>query len=85
MKIYSAFPFDGEVYDYFIDFSKREFTKWVALVPIDWKFDSTKPFHSLLIPTPDTVKFKYVLQKLITINKNILVSGDSGVGKSVII
>lgn len=55
------------------------------MVPSDWKFESSKPFHSILVPTSDTVKFKYIISKLISVNKNVLISGESGVGKSAII
>ncbi len=39
LKLLSGFPFEGEIYDYYIDFSKREFKSWNELVP-DWQFDT---------------------------------------------
>jgi dynein heavy chain len=38
-----------------------------------------------LVPTGDTVRYKYLTKKLVQAKKNILVSGETGVGKSVII
>lgn len=38
-----------------------------------------------MVPTGDTVKYKYILGKLVGAKKNCLISGDTGVGKSVII
>jgi dynein heavy chain len=43
------------------------------------------PYFSILVPTADTVKFKYVLEKLLQGRNNCLISGETGVGKSVII
>ena len=39
----------------------------------------------ILVPTADTVKYKYVLEKLLIGKKNCLISGETGVGKSVIV
>jgi len=41
-------------------------------------------FFEILVPTSDTVKFKYVLQTLLHNDNNVLFSGQTGVGKSVI-
>jgi len=37
------------------------------------------------VPTGDTVKYKYLLGKLVGAKKNCLISGETGVGKSVIV
>ena len=51
----------------------------------DFKFDPDVPYFNILVPTSDTVKYKYLLNKLVENKKNCLISGDTGVGKSVII
>jgi len=38
LKIYTSFPFEGDIYDYFIDFERREFKAWNDVVP-DFIFD----------------------------------------------
>ena len=38
-----------------------------------------------MVPTGDTVRYKYLLDKLVGAKKNILISGETGVGKSVIV
>ncbi len=38
-----------------------------------------------MVSTGDTVRYKYLLKKLLQDKKNILISGETGVGKSVII
>jgi dynein heavy chain len=37
-----------------------------------------------LVPTNDTVKYKYILNVLVYSDYNVLLSGETGVGKSVI-
>jgi len=83
LKLLSGFPFEGEIYDYFIDFQKREFKSWNELVP-DWQFDTEQPYFNILVPTPDTVKFKYIADKLISGGNSVLFNGETGTGKSVI-
>ena len=43
------------------------------------------PYFNILVPTADTVKFKYLTEKLIRGSCNVLLTGETGVGKSVII
>lgn len=83
LKFYSSFPYEGEIYDYYIDFKTREFKNWSELVT-EFKYDADVPFFNILVPTNDTVKYKYLFKKLLGGSKNVLLSGETGVGKSVI-
>ena len=51
----------------------------------DWSYDIEVPYFNILVPTPDTVKFKFVLDKLILGGNNVLFNGETGTGKSVIV
>ena len=86
LKIQNNFPFEGEVYDYLVNFEKGKFMMWKELMSgSDWKYHPKQAFFNILVPTADTVKYQYLLKKLIVNEKNALVSGETGVGKSVII
>jgi dynein heavy chain len=50
----------------------------------DWQFDTEQPYFNILVPTPDTVKFKYIADKLICGGNSVLFNGETGTGKSVI-
>jgi dynein heavy chain len=41
-------------------------------------------FFEILVPTSDTVKYKYLLDTLMTAGHNVLITGETGVGKSVV-
>jgi dynein heavy chain len=82
LPIMPEFP-DGDVYDYGID-SMQRFAPWTEQIP-NFKFDKNKSFFEILVPTSDTVKYKYLMQTLSFANYNILITGETGVGKSVII
>lgn len=46
------------------------------------QLDDEARFHDVLVPTVDTVKISYMLEKLFDLQKNVLLTGTSGVGKS---
>jgi dynein heavy chain len=80
--IMPEFP-DGEIYDYGID-SMNKFEPWTEQIP-DFTFDPKKSFFEILVPTADTVKYKFLLSTLMFANFNLLITGETGVGKSVIV
>lgn len=82
LKIMPEFP-DGDVYDYGID-SMCKFAPWSEQIP-DFQYDPRKSFFEILVPTGDTVKYKFLLQTLMFSNFNLLITGETGVGKSVIV
>lgn len=84
LKLYSSFLFDGEVFDYFIDFQKKEFRRWTDILT-EFKYRKEVPYFNILVPTADTVKYKFLLDKLVSGGHSVLISGETGVGKSVII
>lgn len=83
LKIYTSFPFEGDIYDYFIDFEKKEFKSWNDVVP-DFIFDSSVSFFNIIVPTADTYKFGFIINKLMAGGFNVLLTGETGVGKSII-
>ena len=48
-------------------------------------YDPKTPFFSILVPTIDTVRYTALLDMLIQINKQVFFTGNTGVGKSIII
>jgi dynein heavy chain len=41
-------------------------------------------FFEILVPTSDTCKYKFVLRTLVGAGHNVLITGETGVGKSVV-
>ncbi|RYG69461.1 hypothetical protein EON64_02655, partial [archaeon] len=74
----------GGIYDHMIDLQTKEVHKWSTLIP-QFKYDSGAPYFSILVPTMDTTRYRYVLQRLTSAGHNVLFMGETGVGKSVII
>ncbi|XP_058809206.1 dynein axonemal heavy chain 6 [Phymastichus coffea] len=76
-------PPSGELWGLFINTPERRMDVWTKLMPA-FAYDPEQPFFEILVPTVDTVRFGYVMQKLIQVNKPVLLTGGTGVGKSVI-
>lgn len=77
------FPDEGQVFDYGIDPTTHSFEQWSERIP-KFEYNPDASFFSILVPTSDTVKYKFMLDTLLSHDHNVLISGDTGVGKSVI-
>ncbi len=56
---------------------------WEKIVP-KFNYDKTKPYFEMLVPTVDTVRYGFLMDKLLAVNRSVLFTGETGVGKSVI-
>jgi len=87
--------FDKEtIFDYYINPKTRNWENWK---PIEWKVPARLIFSQLLIPTPDSTRAEYIIEKLRTLDDmrserrkevgllNTLLVGGSGTAKTSII
>ncbi|KAF4731031.1 hypothetical protein FOZ62_000444, partial [Perkinsus olseni] len=80
-----SFPRGGSVYDGYVDFVKgSRFLPWEDLVP-KFAYKDTDSYLQLLVPNVDSVRFSYVVDKMLSQQKSVLLTGMTGVGKSVIL
>lgn len=56
---------------------------WEKIVP-KFVYDKTKPYFEMLVPTIDSVRYGYLMEKLVNVKRSVLFTGETGVGKSVI-
>ena len=54
--------------------------QWERIVP-KFQYNKEMPFFEMLVPTVDTVRFGYLLEKLLAVNRSVLYTGGTGVGK----
>eukprot|EP00210_Caulerpa_lentillifera_P003766 g3598.t1 len=74
---------EGSVFDFYIDPEKNEFQSWNKLVP-SFQYMDQLPFSRILVPTTDTVKFSTLLKFFLAVDRSVLSTGQSGVGKTMI-
>lgn len=72
------------MYDFCIDPQYNSFQNWDEL-RTEFKYDKNKSFFEVLVPTADTVKYKFMLRTFVLNGHNVLITGETGVGKSVVI
>jgi len=72
-------------FDYYYDLKKEKiFKPWTNKVP-QFVYDKDLPYFDLMVPTTDTTKYQFCLESLLSIEKPLFFTGNSGVGKSAII
>ncbi|XP_067125111.1 dynein axonemal heavy chain 6 isoform X2 [Centruroides vittatus] len=67
---------------YFIDYSYKRMESWESLVP-NYIYENI-PFFDIVVPTPDTIRFGYLMERCLLLNKSFIFTGPTGVGKSII-
>lgn len=77
------FPYDGNIFNYFIDPILSSFRPWSDLISA-FVLDGDIPLQSTLVPTPETVRLRWFLDILIEKRLPIMLVGNAGSGKSVI-
>ncbi|XP_076764569.1 dynein heavy chain at 16F [Xylocopa sonorina] len=72
-----------DLWDLYVNVPQHRLDVWTDIMS-EFKYDNEIPFFDILVPTVDTVRFGYMMRKLLQINKSVFFTGDTGVGKSVI-
>lgn len=63
-----------------MDFEGKRMDTWERIVP-NFKYNKELSFFDMLVPTVDTVRFGYLMEKLLAVNQSVLYTGSTGVGK----
>ncbi|KAJ3321068.1 Dynein heavy chain 10, axonemal [Boothiomyces sp. JEL0866] len=73
---------DKPLYDYFFDLEELKWVSWNQYVP-SYEHNRQTPFHKILVPTMDTVRHTWLLEKLVRNKKPVLFVGEVGTSKTV--
>ncbi|XP_006738893.2 dynein heavy chain 6, axonemal [Leptonychotes weddellii] len=76
-------PSSGDLWSIHMDFDTKRLDPWERIIPT-FKYSRDVPFFEMLVPTTDTVRFGYLMEKLLAVRHSVLFTGITGVGKSVI-
>ncbi|KAJ1562568.1 Dynein heavy chain 9, axonemal [Cladochytrium tenue] len=77
------FPPSGTVFDYYVDQETKRFLPWTERVPV-YEFDPEIPLSAVLVPTAETTRIRYLLDVLADNGKPVLLIGNAGCGKTVL-
>lgn len=64
----------------YMNFNQKRLETWEAIIP-SFHYDIEQPFFEMLVPTTDTVRYGYLMEKLLSVQRSVLFTGDTGVGK----
>ncbi|XP_047189968.1 dynein axonemal heavy chain 6 isoform X2 [Scophthalmus maximus] len=76
-------PKNGTMWSVYMNFNQKRLETWEAIIP-SFHYDIEQPFFEMLVPTTDTVRYGYLMEKLLSVQRSVLFTGDTGVGKSVV-
>lgn len=51
--------------------------QWVKIIP-GFAYDREAPYFEILVPTQDTVRFGYLMEKLLSVNQAVMFTGGTG-------
>lgn len=77
-------PPDWSLFGCRFDHIRLQWDEWMDTVP-NFVCDTSQPFADLIVPTADSVGYKYVVHALIMIYKHILCVGETGTGKTLVV
>nr|XP_055061459.1 dynein axonemal heavy chain 6 isoform X1 [Misgurnus anguillicaudatus] len=76
-------PSGGDLWSVYMNFDIGCLEPWAKIIPF-FQYNSEIPFFEMLVPTTDTVRYGYLMEKLLSVNHSVLFTGITGVGKSVV-
>ncbi|KAJ3191413.1 hypothetical protein HK101_007802 [Irineochytrium annulatum] len=77
------FPAQGTVFDYFVEAESKRFAPWTDIIP-QYEYDPDMPLSSVLVHTAETTRLRYLLDVLADNGKPVLLIGNAGCGKTVL-
>ena len=78
--VFRQLPNVGDVWGHYVDFDMRRMDAWDRIMHM-FKYNKDMPFFDILVPTVDTVRFGFLLEKLLSVRHSVLFTGETGVGK----
>ncbi|NWI40584.1 DYH17 protein, partial [Picathartes gymnocephalus] len=77
------FPNQGTIFDYYIDPEKKTFNPWDERVP-EFELDPDVPLQAAVVHTTETIRLRYFLDLLMEKQRPVMLVGNAGTGKSVL-
>lgn len=80
VSVPSQIPKSGTLWSLYVDFKHKRLLPWETIIPV-FHYNSEQPFFEMLVPTTDTVRYGYLMEKLLSVRRSVLFTGGTGVGK----
>lgn len=73
-------PKQWSLWSLYMNFKQKQLQPWKMIIP-PFQYNREQPFIETLVPTTDTVRYGYLMEKLLSVQRSVLFTGDTGVGK----
>ncbi|KAJ1128886.1 hypothetical protein NDU88_007258 [Pleurodeles waltl] len=77
------FPSQGTVFDYYIDPENKRFMPWTEKIP-QFVLNIEIPLQAVIVHTTETIRLRYFLDLLVAKQWPVMLVGNAGTGKSVL-
>ncbi|XP_054026357.1 dynein axonemal heavy chain 17 [Dryobates pubescens] len=77
------FPSQGTIFDYYIHPDTKKLMPWTEKVP-DFELDPEVPLQASVVHTTETIRIRYFLDLLMEKQRPVMLVGNAGTGKSVL-
>jgi len=77
-------PDNGDLYMMYVNDDAVKISMLLEIVPT-FQYNPAEPFFNILVNTPETVGQRMLIENLMASSFNVLFSGETGVGKSVVV
>ena len=81
-ELEGTIPNKDSVYEYYVDPKQRAWLAWEDKLRSGWKLNPEMPFYKIIVPTVDTIRYKYIVSALIKQGYPCLLCGPVGTGKT---
>lgn len=66
-----------KLFNVYLNTSNKKFENWNTIVP-KFEFNADIPYFELLVPTVDSIRYSYIVQKLVQMNQPVMLTGITG-------
>lgn len=66
-----------ELFNVYLNIANRTFENWNSIVP-DFLYNKEIPYFELLVPTVDSIRYSYVMLRLVKMNRPVMLTGITG-------
>ncbi|KAJ3144485.1 Dynein heavy chain 10, axonemal [Geranomyces variabilis] len=73
---------EKSLFDYHFDTTELQWVPWTNYVPT-YEHNRSQAYHEILVPTMDTIRHSWLIEKLVAIKRPVLFVGEVGTSKTV--
>jgi hypothetical protein len=73
----NSIPSSGDLWNVYVNIQTGRLDLWESLVP-RFIFNPSTPFFETIVPTTETVRMGYIMERLLAVNHPVLFTGQTG-------